>query len=383
MSQTSSRIPISISPFFFLTAALIGWLNSRGSANSFLLTSIWMIVIFVSILVHEFGHALALRLFGKHPRIELVAFGGITYHEEKRLRGWREFFVVLNGPLFGFLLFFITFFLLRSRGFQGPISIEMLQIFVWVNLFWTVINLLPVIPLDGGQLLRVICESISPTKGLKTALFISLLISIGLASFFFFTANFFIGIIFALFIFQNFNSWRQARLMTGEDQEESLSQEFQELQKLIASDDKEATIPRLEELRKKGGKGLIYHMATQYLASFQAEKGKFEEVYHLLIPIKEHLSLESKVSLHHAAFEMKDYPLVMDLSGIVFQHIPSAEVALYNAEAAAAMDRVEPTIGWLKAAHHSGVEDLTLVLARESFAQVKEDPRFKEFLNAL
>ena len=40
---------------------------------------IWVFVIFISILVHEFGHALTACYFGQKPRIELVAFGGLTY----------------------------------------------------------------------------------------------------------------------------------------------------------------------------------------------------------------------------------------------------------------------------------------------------------------
>ena len=104
------KIPLKISPFFWVTAGLIGWINSMGTFHPFILTLIWIGVIFVSILIHEYGHALTSRYFGQHPRIQLVAFGGLTIPEGKRLKGWREFLVVLNGPLFGFLLF--LFFLL-------------------------------------------------------------------------------------------------------------------------------------------------------------------------------------------------------------------------------------------------------------------------------
>ncbi|MCB1116576.1 MAG: M50 family metallopeptidase, partial [Chlamydiia bacterium] len=163
------RIPVKISPFFFLTAALIGWLSSAGMDHMFILTIIWVVVIFVSILVHEYGHALTARYFGQKPRIHLVAFGGITYPEGKRLRGWREFLVVLNGPLFGLILFVIALFLLSTNFFENPFALITLKIFAWVNLFWTLVNLLPVMPLDGGQLLRVIFESIFGAKGLKYA----------------------------------------------------------------------------------------------------------------------------------------------------------------------------------------------------------------------
>ena len=74
-------IPVRVSPLFFLTAALIGFLWS----NTLMGTLIWMMIIFVSVLVHEYGHALTAKAFGQSPRIELVAFGGLTIPQGKRL----------------------------------------------------------------------------------------------------------------------------------------------------------------------------------------------------------------------------------------------------------------------------------------------------------
>ncbi len=98
--QFPGRIPITIYPTFWLFAALIGYLNS----GSLIGTLIWIGIIFVSVLFHEFGHALTALLFGQHPRIELVALGGLTYHDGQKLPFWKQFFIVLDGPIFGFLL---------------------------------------------------------------------------------------------------------------------------------------------------------------------------------------------------------------------------------------------------------------------------------------
>jgi len=383
MLRIPGKIPIAISPFFWVTAALIGWINSMGSGSPFLLTVIWMFVIFISIIVHEFGHALTSRFFGQSPHIELVAFGGVTYQEGRRLRGWREFIVILNGPIFGFLLFLVTLLLLNSGWFQGAVALAMLQIFVWVNLFWTVVNLLPVMPLDGGQLLRVICESISRGKGLRYALFLSMIISALFACYFFFIGYFLIGAIFFLFTFQNFASWRRVRVMTDQDQNDDLTLELKEIEELLANDRKHAALPRLEDIRRKAKKGLIYNLTTQYLAAFRAEEGNFQEVYNLLAPIKKHLSAESVIHLHRAAFEMKDYPLVVELSGTTFQYFPDPDIALHNAEASAALKQVEPTIGWLKAARKCGIDNLQAVIEKEVFASVRETSTFQNFLKSL
>jgi len=138
------KIPLKISPFFWVTAGLIGWINSAGTDHTFVLTLIWIGVIFVSILVHEYGHALTSLYFGQQPRIQLIAFGGLTIPEGKRLRGWREFLVVLNGPLFGFLLFLIFLSILSTGVVENLYLLYTVKIFTWVNLFWTVVNLLPV-----------------------------------------------------------------------------------------------------------------------------------------------------------------------------------------------------------------------------------------------
>lgn len=383
MLRIPGKIPVTISPFFWVMAALIGWINSMGSKTPFILTLIWISVIFISILVHEFGHALTARFFGAIASIELTPFGGLTHREGRRLKGWREFLVILNGPLFGLVLFGLSLSLLNTGYFTSAVVVLMLKVFAWVNLFWTLANLIPVIPLDGGQLLRVIFESIFKSKGLRYAIFTSMMIATLFAIFFFFVGYFLIGAIFFLFTFQNFAAWRHFRVMSETDQSDDLKTDLKEVEELIANNQKQEAMPRLQQIRKRAKKGLIYNVTTEYLASFSAEAGEFKEVYELLSPIKKHLSPESVIHLHRAAFEMKDYLLVADLSGICFQHFSDPSVALHNAEAFACLKRIEPTIGWLKAARKCGIANLKPILEKEGFSSIRENPLFQDFINSL
>lgn len=371
------KIPLKISPFFFLTAALIGWLNSAGAKHTFVLILIWIGVIFVSILFHEYGHALTSRYFGQKPRIHLVAFGGLTYPEGKRLRGWREFLVVLNGPLFGFLLFLFALFVLSTGFFENPFILITFKIMAWVNLFWTLVNLLPFMPLDGGQLLRVIFESIWGAKGLKYAVFTSMLLAGILGATAFFIGYFLIGVIFFLFAFQNATAWKQSRVMTESDRSEEITAEMKEIEDLINSGQKEAAIPKLDEIRKKAKKGMIFNLTSQYLASLKAEKGEYKEVYDLLNPIRKYLNPEGELHLHRAAYEVEDYPLVVDLAGPVFQLLPDPQIALNSARASAALSQTEAAIGWLKAARHAGLENLEPYLNEKIFDSLREIDAFK------
>ena len=97
MIRIGGRIPVTIYPTFWIVAALIGYVNSF----SWMGTLIWMVIIFISVLFHEFGHALTSVLFGKNPRIELVAWGGLTYHEGENLSFPKQFLIVFDGPLLG------------------------------------------------------------------------------------------------------------------------------------------------------------------------------------------------------------------------------------------------------------------------------------------
>ena len=138
-------IPIAIHPFFWLFAAMIGWLNS----GSFYGTLIWVGIIVVSVLIHEFGHALTAVFFRQKARIQLIALGGVTTFDGPKLKFWQQFLITLNGPVFGFLLFLAATLLLQWK-IASPVWYGILKTTQLANLFWTVVNLLPVLPLDGG-----------------------------------------------------------------------------------------------------------------------------------------------------------------------------------------------------------------------------------------
>ncbi len=338
---------------------------------------IWIGVIFVSILVHEYGHALSSRFFGQSPRIQLVPFGGVTYQEGKRVRGWREFLIVLFGPIFGFVLFIIATLLLQLPLENSPLTKYALSIFQWVNLFWTALNLIPVMPLDGGQLLRVIFESIFGPKGLKYTLAFSMVISSALGLTFFFVGYFIVGIIFFLFAFQGFDAWRRIRMISAHDQDEDLTKELKEIEELLVQNNNEAVIPRLEAMRKKAEEGIIFNIASEHLARYQMDQKEYTKVHELLKPIKKHLNPEAEYILHTASYEVADYPLVAELSGSTFKHFPDPNVALHSAEAFASLKQVEPAIGWLRAMKKFGNIDLEAITKKEIFDPIRGEISFK------
>lgn len=375
MIRIPGRIPILIHPSFWVIALLIGLFNTSFDPLG---TFLWIIVILVSVVVHEFGHALTALFFGLSPRIELMAFGGLTYHQGEKLSYLKQFFIVLNGPVFGFFLYLGAFFLLPL--FQKPAVHELLQLFALVNLIWTILNLVPVLPLDGGQLLRVVLEGFFGVKGFRYSLLTGTIISGVLSLGFFLTQNILVGALFFLFAFQSYEMWRKTRLLSDKDRQESLKSALQTAEELLESGKKDEAIRSFEEVREKAKQGMIYTMATQYLAFLYQEKNALKQVYELLQPIKLELSPEALALLHRAAFEQKDYALVDELSGACFQHFPSAEVALINAYAEASLAKIKPAIGWLETAFQQGLENISEVVSAPYFDPIRTDPHFLAFL---
>lgn len=359
-------IPIRITFFFWITAGLIGYLNS----GSLIGTLIWIGIILISILVHEFGHALTAKFFGQRPRIELVAFGGLTYPEGPRLSKGKEFLVILMGPVFGFGLFLLATILLP---YMPPKIFPIMQVIQWVNLFWTIVNLIPVLPLDGGQLVRVVLQGIMGAKGLRAAIISSAVISIIIALIGFTSGWYILGILFILFAFQNMDTFRQIRHFTDADDKDDVQGELDEIERLIMQNNLTDAELRLTEFRKKVTSGISYEAATQYLAQIKYQKKEYDEAYTLLMEERKRLSIPSQIILQKLAYERGNYPLVVELADTCYREIPSFEIALLAAKAHAQQSEVEPTLGWIKAAQKAGSVDLS----DAAFDKIRQDAHFQ------
>ncbi|MDJ0756474.1 MAG: hypothetical protein QNJ45_23275 [Ardenticatenaceae bacterium] len=186
---------IRVHPLFWIIAILFG--TSTGTIPLLL---IWVIAVFVSILIHELGHSLAMRLYGVDSYIVLHGFGGLaipTFSRRGRgdLSPAQQVFISFAGPLAGFLLAGLilavvaVFGGLISTGWLlgfipvpnaflpggGSLINGAIRLFLWVNVFWGLINLVPVFPLDGGQIARHILSSADPWNGMRNSLWVSVI----------------------------------------------------------------------------------------------------------------------------------------------------------------------------------------------------------------
>lgn len=377
MIEIPGRIPLTIHPFFWVFAAIIGWITSQTLIGML----IWVGIIFFSVLFHEYGHALTAVFFKQKARIQLVALGGLTMFEGPKLKFWQQFIITFNGPLFGFILCLAATFLLRFPF--PPLILKILTATQYANLFWTVVNLLPVMPLDGGQLLRIVLEASFGIKGFRASLLIGTILSALFAFYFFMVQAFLLGAFFFLFAYQSFDSWRKSRFATRDDREESNKELMIQAEEALQEGKKEEAKRALEELRDKASGGILSFAASQYLAFLAIKEGKRKEAYDLLLPIKDQLADDSLCLLHALAAEQKNYPLVTELAASCFQMEPSMKMALNNARAFAYLKEAKPAGGWLQTAWQFGGLDLQTVLQEEEFLELKDNAEFKEFVDEL
>lgn len=167
-------IPVRVEPTFFVVIALLG-INPLDPDPLFI--GSWIVIAFVSILVHELGHAVAFRVYGIRPSITLHGFGGLTSGSGE-LSPARHIVVSLAGPLSALALLGLPALWLERSGLLSSVDARTIvaQV-VWINIGWSLLNLLPILPLDGGQVFAAVADLVTGGRGRRSAE----VVSIGLA----------------------------------------------------------------------------------------------------------------------------------------------------------------------------------------------------------
>lgn len=173
--------PILIHWMFWLNTALMGGALDANTPEQFRGLLAWVVAVLLSILIHELGHALTMRNFGdRRVGIVLYAFGGLAQGSQHRTRN-QDLLISAAGPGLQILAGLAVGW---SITLWPPTSLwlrQMLDGFTVVSIFWALLNLVPVLPLDGGRL----CQAYLGPGKLRQVLTISLVcaVALGLLSF--------------------------------------------------------------------------------------------------------------------------------------------------------------------------------------------------------
>lgn len=213
-------IPVRVNPYFWAMALVLGF----NLAQHPRLMLIWIGVVFVSILVHEMGHALAARSFGLDPWITLWGFGGLCSYNPGRYDPNRQIMISFAGPAAGFAFAGLVVLLLTvtNRSFQffewtlgrgDPID----NFYIWylvsfllfVNVFWGIVNLFPVLPLDGGQVARDLLAQLNPHGSPATIYMLSTFTGAALAAGgLILFGSVFLALMFGFMAYNSFTAWQ-------------------------------------------------------------------------------------------------------------------------------------------------------------------------------
>jgi Zn-dependent protease len=411
-------IPIRLEWTFLLFTVLIG--STLGDLALFIG---WVVVVTLSILVHELGHAAALRGWGIPSRIVLHGLGGLTMHATSPPSRWGRIAVSLAGPFTGIVLFGLPAVLLEDTvAGQDPWH-DIVRFVVWVNVGWAVVNLLPVLPLDGGNVaLELLGER--PTRVL------SILVAAAVGAWAL-TEGFAFGAVFAaFFVIDNVRSLGTTRergaatdlqaaaqalergdLATARRQtDEALAQSRDAKVKALATELaawtalEEGDPARARQLVEQYPRGI---RPSGHLRAFTTEPSPAEQVnatvdawldrqflpprsytHHLaaagLVDSRADDAEQARMGLQHALFLGGQFDASARLGEAMLGAGSTEPVVAYNTACAhARAGRLDRAFAWLGRAVDLGFRDGKLLADDPDLATVRADPRYAILRNRL
>lgn len=197
--------PLRVQPWFFLTAFLIG-----PRVADPMRVGIWIVVAFLGVVLHELGHAFAGRAYGLEPHIELHGFGGTTSWTAGRpLSPLQRVAVTAAGPGVGIAVGGVVMVVAQSVApAPGSPLAWTLGDLLWVNLGWAVLNLVPILPLDGGAIVAALAERVWGRRGLAAAHVVSLALAAAAAVWALLTGRWWLAIVAGVLAALNFQAVR-------------------------------------------------------------------------------------------------------------------------------------------------------------------------------
>lgn len=345
--------PVRIRISFLVVTGLIGLLSIQEPLR----IVAWMLVVGVSILVHELGHAFMGRAFGRNARIELHGMGGVCVYEPgAELTTARRILIALAGPMAGFVLGGLVLLLaLYTPLFIGSDVAKVTLLFLlWVNFGWGLLNLIPMLPLDGGMVMHALIRHVKGEAGsIRPALRASIAVSAVAAIAAVYADFHFAAVLAAWFGFSNFEQLRALKQI-GDDA--PLRQKLVAAIAATNAGQHEIALELASEVMDHASNPQLVSDATQIVASILSLLERFDEALEVLerVPPPHHPPpfLEAQLRLRTGQLERAVTP-----ARKAFRADPSPGTARVLAEALAANARERELLDLMR---NEGTEHLDL-----------------------
>jgi len=298
LSFRIGTIPVQVHGSFFITMLLF---NAGSLKNPALLIG-WIVAAFVAVLMHELGHAYAGRAFGLTPAIQLHGMGGLTsWVSGKRLSPGKQILVSLAGPLVGIAVG-LPVLLVAPSLTLSPTQASLVQAVVFVNLGWGLLNLLPILPLDGGNIMSSFFQIFSPKRGELVARFVSIGVAVAVTAFAISRGWIFGGLLAFLYGVRNFQAIRAGR--KAEVEEVPLAAQMAEAYAALERQDGATAIRIAEPVLLKTSSSDLKITAIRVLAYARMLEGQWGHVMAILERFSEVIGTEDLGKFERTAEEM-------------------------------------------------------------------------------
>jgi Zn-dependent protease len=320
-------IPVKVDITFLLVGVMLA--SDRLSHPALLVE--WLFVIFISVLIHELGHALVCRSFGLSPQIQLYAMGGMTsWSSNIRISPPKNIVISLAGPFAGFLfagLIYSTqnlFPYLMDSELGGQLYRDLMR----VNLVWGILNLLPVLPLDGGHVIGSIEEWATKKSGGLIAPAFSFIVAAGVALWAFSTGSLIFAILMGLFAWINLSALIQ-RYQTYRDK--NLQTPLDEAQESFKKRDGFTLVRQAQEILETASSDQVKCSALQLLIQGLFLENNLEEAKKELIRLQTICGPDASQQAL-LGFEKDEWPRALPLIEYAYQSSQSAELGVIYAQ---------------------------------------------------
>jgi Zn-dependent protease len=403
-------IPVRVDVTFWVIMGLFGLQRATvGGGLDLTLVVEWIALVFVGILVHELGHAIAFRSFGRKPSVVLYGMGGLTSAAGALTPG-KRLVTTLAGPGVGFALGGVVLALQASGIWSLPalegrdlgelmrlslsapfLGVGLAEVIfldlLFINIGWGLLNLIPLHPLDGGQSLEAFLSLIRVRQAERITSMLGVVVASGAAFYALRIGSIFLVIIM---IFLGMANVRRLGALNRPPQAEApgTGAFSPELQRTLGLAEQALSQGQpdqaVELLRQEHAYRPAPDSARAYLAVL-ARTRRFDELETALATDGARLDHTTLSSAAAALVAGGRYDTGLRAAEAAWNadHDGHWQAAVTAAAARAGMRDVDGAIRWLYMAADRGWDDRRRLEGDPLFAEVRTDPRMGDLLSRM